>query len=213
MEHHYKYPRTYHLSFSEGCTSDDKKLSSVEQADTYEGKDIVISEKMDGENTTMYFDHFHARSLDSNNHPSRNLVKGIWGSIKHDIPEGWRICGENMYAQHSIVYDDLKSYFLVFSIWNEKNICLSWQETKEYAAILGLETVPELFVGKYDELVIKKLIDGLDLTKQEGIVIRNADSFGFDEFSSNVAKWVRKNHVQTDEHWTSGPVVPNKLKI
>lgn len=35
----------------------------------------------------------------------------------------------------------------------------------------------------------------------EGIVIRNADSFPLEDFSKNVVKYVRKNHVQTDEHW------------
>lgn len=211
MGQYFKYPRTYHLPFSEGNTSDDKMLSSA-ALDAFVGKLIVITEKMDGENTTMYTDHYHARSLDSNNHPSRNYVKGLWGAIKHEIPEGWRICGENLYAQHSIKYDSLPSYFMVFSIWNEKNICLSWQETKEYAAILGLETVPELFVGMYDESLLKNFISNLDLNSQEGIVMRTAGEYEFSEFSSNVAKWVRKNHVQTDEHWTLGPIIPNKLK-
>jgi len=209
MEQHYKYPRTYHVPWSEGSTSDDKMLNSLSQ---YEEREVVVTEKMDGENTTMYPGHFHARSLDSNNHPSRNYVKGLWVGIRHEIPEGWRRCGENLYAQHSIKYDSLPSYFMVFSIWNDKNICLSWKETKEYAAILGLETVPELFAGTYDESVVRRLVIDLDLGKQEGIVLRSAGEFEFSEFSSNVAKWVRKNHVQTDEHWALGPIVPNKLK-
>jgi hypothetical protein len=37
---------------------------------------------------------------------------------------------------------------------------------------------------------------------REGVVIRNAGEFPVDEFSNNVCKWVRPNHVQTDEHWT-----------
>ena len=38
--------------------------------------------------------------------------------------------------------------------------------------------------------------------KREGIVIRNAARFDNEDFSKNVMKWVRKGHVQTDEHWT-----------
>ena len=30
---------------------------------------------------------------------------------------------------HSIAYDALPAHFLVFSIWNERNECLSWDET------------------------------------------------------------------------------------
>jgi hypothetical protein len=37
---------------------------------------------------------------------------------------------------------------------------------------------------------------------KEGIVIRVADSFKLDDFPNYVCKWVRPNHVQTDEHWT-----------
>jgi hypothetical protein len=47
---------------------------------------------------------------------------------------------------------------------------------------------------------------------EEGYVVRNADKFHYDDFSSNVAKWVRKNHVQTDTHWMHSTIIPNGLK-
>ena len=121
-EERYKYPRTFHIPGSPGATSDDKVLSNL---DHFEGQEVVITEKMDGENTTIYPDYLHSRSLDSNNHPSRNWVKRLQGEIGYKIPKGLRICGENVFAQHAISYDKLPSYFLVFSIW-EGNTCLSW---------------------------------------------------------------------------------------
>lgn len=58
-----KYPRTYHLPFSEGFTSDDKVL---ENDDIFHNKEVVVTVKMDGENTTIYpTGEYHARSLDS----------------------------------------------------------------------------------------------------------------------------------------------------
>lgn len=33
--------------------------------------------------------------------------------------------------------------------------------------------------------------------------MRNADSFTFNEFAQNVGKYVRANHVLTDENWTA----------
>ena len=43
-----KYPRSYHLPFSPGATSDDKKWTN-EQAIAYTtGKDLVVTEKLDG---------------------------------------------------------------------------------------------------------------------------------------------------------------------
>lgn len=119
-----KYPRTYHLPWSPGATDDDRIM---EDPDTcFGGKAVVVTEKMDGENCTMYSDYIHARSLEYSSHPSRDRVKAMWSQIAHDIPKGWRVCGENLYAEHSIHYDDLSSYFQVFSVWNDKNVCLSW---------------------------------------------------------------------------------------
>lgn len=160
----------------------------------------------------MYCDHYHARSIDSNNHPSRNWVKGLWGNIRHDIPEGWRICGENIYAKHSIFYEDLDTYFEVFSIWDDNNKCLSWDNTVVWAELLGLKTVPVLHRGKFNLALIKKFHETLNLEKQEGFVIRNVKGFHYNDADKNIAKWVRKGHVQTSDHWMHGKVIPNLLK-
>jgi hypothetical protein len=60
----------------------------------------------------------------------------------HDIPLGWRVCGENVFAKHSIYYDKLPSYFLVFSIWDENNFSLNWEEVEGLCELLGFYTVP-----------------------------------------------------------------------
>ena len=158
------------------------------------GKEIIMSEKMDGENSSLMCDSVYARSLDSVDHLSRHWLKGLWGSIKFDIPEGWRICGENLYAKHSIHYTGLKTYFEVFSIWNEKNECLSYDDTKEWCDLLGLTMVPTIWRGIFDETFLKNY--NFDTETQEGFVIRLAESFKFEDFSTSVAKYVRAGHVQ-----------------
>jgi len=206
-----KYPRTPHLPWSQGATTDDITLKRVY---AFEGKEVVVTEKMDGENTTMYRDHIHARSLDSAHHPSRAWVKTLHGSICQDIPEGWRVCGENLYAEHSISYRNLPSYFLVFSIWTDKNECLSWQETEEWSALLGLSTVPVLYRGPFAYNTIRNLYNpDTDSKTIEGYVVRLESGFDYKDFTKSVAKFVRKNHVQTDEHWMSKPVTANGLQI
>ena len=205
-----KYPRTFHFPWSPGTTSDDRILKSFEH---FLGRPVVVTEKMDGENTTMYSNHIHARSLDSAHHPSRTIVKQLHGQIKHEIPEGWRVCGENLYAKHSIAYDQLPAYFLVFSIWTDKNVCLSWSDTKEWCSLLGLHTVPELYVGLFSEDTIRSMFSGTSKFggEQEGYVVRTVEGFPYSEFATHVAKYVRKNHVQTSEFWMTQPVVPNRL--
>jgi hypothetical protein len=202
-----KYPRTYHVPWSPGTTSDDKMHSDIS---FFDGKEIIITEKMDGENTTMMSDVIHARSLDSADHLSRHWVKGLWGKIKHDIPEEWKICGENLYATHSLHYTNLSSYFLVFSIWDENDFCLSWDDTVTFSKFLDLETVPVLWRGIYNKDFVENFKVNTEI--QEGFVIRIADSFHFDDFEQSIAKWVRKGHVTTEDHWMFKKVVPNELK-
>lgn len=203
-----KYPRTYHVPWSLGLKNDDRMMDNTER---WRGMEVVISEKVDGENTTMYNDYMHARSLEYESAIWRDRIKPIWGAIKHDIPDGWRVCGENMSAVHSIRYENLPSYFLMFSIWNDQNICMSWKETMEWADLLGVNIVPVLYWGVWDEAECRNLSDNLDINTQEGLVIRPAGSFAFKEFRNLVGKWVRPHHVQTDEHWTRKPVEYNGL--
>lgn len=202
----YKYPRTRHLPWSPGASHDDLIADEVEP---FVGQRVIVTEKMDGENTTLYRDHLHARSIDGRHHPSRNWVKALHARIAHEIPEGWRVCGENLYAQHSIVYEALPSYFMLFSVWDADNHCLDWDSTVEWADLLGLETVPVLYDGEFDPEWLQAL--DLDLQRCEGYVVRLASGFAYADFGKSVAKWVRANHVQTDQHWMHQEVVPNGI--
>ncbi len=196
--HWVKYPRTYHVPWSEGIPVDDKIVDSMA---SFIGKRVIVTEKMDGENTTMYHDHIHARSVDSKNHWSRNWIKAQWSQIRGDIPEYFRICGENLYATHSIKYHTLPSYFMGFSIWDGHNQCLSWDDTLEWFELFELEHVSVLYDGKYNENTIRELYKNELWDISEGYVIRVADSFDYSQFRFNVAKFVRKNHIQTTKHW------------
>lgn len=199
-----KYPRTMHLPWSLGVGSDDKIITSL---DCLSNNEVVVTEKLDGENTTMTAEYIHARSVDSGNHTSRDWVKQFHSTIAHDIPKNYRICGENVYAKHSIFYDSLESYFYGFSVWDEYT-CLSWDDTIEIFELLGITSVPVLYRGVFD----KNIFDKLDLTGKEGYVVRVCDSFDYYDFSKKVAKWVRKDHVQTDKHWTTQKITLNVLR-
>jgi hypothetical protein len=161
----------------------------------------------------MYSDYLHARSTEYESHPSRSWIKSFHSTIAHEIPKGWRICGENLYAKHSIKYNDLKSYFYVFSIWNENNICLSWDDTLLYCKVLNLVTVPELYRGIYNEKEIKKLYkENYEENEMEGYVVRNDGEFYYKDFRNNVGKYVRNNHINTHGHWIRSKLEINGIK-
>lgn len=200
-----KHPRTYHLPFS--SVENDSKFADMT---LLEKSVVAVSEKMDGECSTITKNDTFARSVDSNNHPSRNWLKGYAANFQYNLNEGERIVGESLYARHSIAYDGLESYFKGFMHW-EENKCSEWLKTLKVFNEYGIIPVPILYIGPYDEKIIKEIYDGLDFEKQEGIVVRNVNSFHYNDFHLNVAKAVRPNHVTTDQHWTIN-WVKNKLK-
>lgn len=205
-----KYPRTHHIPWSPGINSDDRIIDSMSR---FEGKRVIVTEKMDGECTTLYPDYTHARSIDGRSHPSRDWVKQFWSTISADIPSGWRVCGENLYAKHSIHYTALRTYFMGFSIWNDRNVSLSWDDTIEWFNLLGITPVPVLYDGIYNETTIRQLWNPSSWNDIEGYVVRLADSIEYGNFRHEVAKFVRKGHIQTVKHWMYGQPVERNLLI
>ena len=204
-----KYPRTNHLPWSPGLTDDDRMMQDLSP---FEGRRVIVTKKMDGENTSMYCDHIHARSIDSRGGEDRAWVKQFWSRISYEIPAGWRICGENLWAEHSISYRNLKSFFYGFSMWTDRNVCLSWDEMLEYFELLNIIPVPVLYDGIWDEKKIRALEKDMMWESDEGYVVRLADSFTYAEFKTSIAKFVRKGHVQTARHWRAGRAFfPNAL--
>ncbi|MFF2410099.1 RNA ligase family protein [Streptomyces sp. NPDC058092] len=202
------YPRTAHLPWSPGATSDDVRIADLS---ALTGREVVVTEKLDGENTTLYADGLHARSLDSAHHPSRGWVKALQGRIRARIPAGWRVCGENVFARHSIPYDGLESYFYGFSVWHGEH-CLDWDRTVVFLRGLGIPVPPVLWRGVFDARA-EKALRALkpDTGRQEGYVVRPTNGFGAPEFGRLVAKWVRPGHVRTGTHWMHAAVVENGL--
>lgn len=214
MNNHVKYPKTLHLSFSPGLTSGDRVLSDPS---CLHGKRFVITEKMDGENTTFYSDGFHARSVNYRHNFTRDQIAQYHAQVKYLIPDGWRVCGENLTYEHSIRYENLKHIFQVFSVWNEANICLSWEDTVKFCQETGFQMVPVAaytmnrsgsdeqeieFAIKHYMNYVKLQASAINPRQIEGFVARNIEQFHYDDFQKNVFKWVRENHVQTDdEHW------------
>lgn len=208
-----KYPRTYHLPWS-NPGKDDRQL---ETDNIFQGKEVVVSVKMDGENCTAYNDYIHARSVDGTSHPSRNWLRGfLFQNICWQLPENIRICGENLYAKHSIFYENLDSYFNLFSVWDNLT-CLSWKETEEYAFLLNLNLVPIIYKGIYDKkLILNEYTLKFKSPNCEGYVIRLANEFHYKDFRNSVGKFVEPEFKQivnnSHGHWISQKIIPNKLK-
>jgi hypothetical protein len=224
-----KYPRTLHLPWSSG-TSDDKISKDVSSLLNVE---IVVLEKMDGSNSSLEMKGCFARThAGPPNHPSFDGLKALHAAKRHLIPANFQLFGEWLFAKHSIAYDKLPAYFMLFNarcmdiperLIDPTFTCavewFAWDEVELWADEIGVPTVPVLFKGKVSsEKELKELTlslmkeNSLVGNEREGVVVRVARSFNDEEFSRCVMKFVRKDHVQTGDHWSHKKIVRNKLK-
>lgn len=214
-----KYNRTFHLPWSKGATNDDKIAKGVS---SLLNVPIVITEKMDGSNTSLESSGCFARThASAPTHSSFDALKALHASVKYIIDKDIQIFGEWCFAKHSIEYSELPSYFMLFGVrYLDENRWGSWTDVEMWAGDLGVSTVPLLFTGKVSsEKELQTLTESFINQPsccggiREGVVVRLAQSFDDDNFSKFVMKWVRANHVQTTEHWKDQEIVKNKLKV
>lgn len=206
----FKYPHTPYMDIS-GSVDLHDEVRSLDSFAWSDGRDVIVTEKMDGENTSVYADHIHARSLDSRHHDSRNWIKSYAAQyIQPVLAPGERVLVENVYARHSIAYNQLPSFAWIFGVFH-RTLVADWDYVELMASTVGLPTVPVLYQGPFDRHRIESVIASLDIEHQEGIVVRSREAFDVSEFSRHIAKWVRPGHVQTDQHWTRR-WVPNKMR-
>ncbi|MFK3985281.1 RNA ligase family protein [Micromonospora sp. NPDC050397] len=192
-----KYPRTHHLPDSPGATTDDRIVADL---DGLTGE-LVVTEKMDGGNVTFTRDLMYARSVDSGTHAWDRPAKALWARVAHEIPYGWRICGESMWARRSVAYSGLAGVFLVFAVWDTTHTLRSWDETVEWAMLLELPLVPVLHRGTDLATARAAWSRQRDADDSEGFVVRTAAPIPEAEFGRRVAKWVRPEHVRTEASW------------
>ncbi len=219
-----KYPRTFHLPWSPGGTSDDKRLTREEIATQFlvPGAEYVITEKMDGSNLALTRTAVYARSHSgAPGHRSFDGAKSLHAQVGHLIDLGTTVFGEWLYAKHSIEYTNLPSYFLLFGVRDDRTQSwLSWEDCEFMAEFLGVPTVPVLWRGtslrNVDDLESMTMWlyakAGACGAEREGVVVRHTAAFWDPEFRIRVAKLVRRDHVQTDTHWKDQEIVRNGLR-
>lgn len=225
-EDRFKYPRTYHFDWSLSLKNDDRKIPN-EWMEAFVGKEIVVTEKYDGENTSMYHDISHARSMDSRHHPSRDWAKMFHGQIKHRFRDAaalilgdeeryadLRVVVESNYARHSIAYtrekgNALPSFCMGLSVW-DRDGALSWDDSLMVFDLMGILPARVLYRGVWDEKLLREMALDQDPDLIEGYVVRVVDRIPFGHWFLPAGKYVRAKHVNTSQHWMRAEIVPNE---
>jgi len=200
------YPKTPHLPFSPGVNADDTRISDCL---TLIAEEVVVTEKLDGGNCCIKNGQVYGRTHSQPAmHESFSAVKELAHNFAATL-EGLELFGENMQGVHSIEYGNLSSFFYLFAVrrWGS---WLSWDETVALAEQLGIPTVPLLFRGRFAsesqlqgclETWLKEPSAVGASVNPEGFVVRRSTEFRVDEFPNRIAKFVRANHLQTDDAW------------
>lgn len=211
-----KYPSTSYLDVSPSQYGGNDVIETAK----FEDVPLVITIKMDGANVVLRRDSLGARNGDTAHHRSFDMLKALHAGFRHRIPEGLEIFAEWLYAKHSIHYTGslaLTSYLQIISAYDMKwRLWLSWDDTVRLAENLGYPTVPVLCTGVYAGWQILGRVTGLGTEViqdgHEGIVVRSTYPFHYGQFGTFVGKYVREGHVQTDDHWSAGPIIKNEVR-
>jgi hypothetical protein len=214
---HVKYPKTPYLNFSPGYESGDRYIANKELV----GKPLAVTVKKDGSCVTLSPDVVGARNGTEARHPSFALLKQRHAQIKDKIPPGIQIFGEWLFARHSIKYEGslaLQDYLEVFAVYDQHDqLFLSQDDVADLCKRLDLvmvETVARVVYEAEWVLVqgIKALADELIGKGHEGVVVKTVYPHHYTQHGLNVAKYVRANHVQTDQHWSRMEITKNVLR-
>ncbi len=181
---------------------------------------IDIFEKVDGANTGIYkidgkISLQRKRGAIDYSHPQYSFFQNewYWKNINklEKLPDNIVVYGELMRCKHTIYYNKLPDWFLVFDIYDlKRKRYMHWEDVKKICENVGLNTVPHIATVKIKD--VKRLYDYIPLESKygdtaEGIVVKNSNK-------QLMGKWVHPWFVKTIEdskHWQDQPIVLNAV--
>lgn len=217
-----KYEKTFRVPISQIKVPGKLILSGEELQSLLDGK-VEIEEKMDGANTGIIrhkkgFSLQKRGSLVGQSEHEQFQYFHAWANrMKYDnimsLPIDHIIYGELLYAVHTIYYDSLPDYFLVFDILDLKNShWMSRREKENFCSNFGFDIVPLVAEGHFDiedlhELMPKESAFG---KIAEGMVIKRYREEGY--LRGKIVKPEFTKTMEESEHWTKYNIRKNKLQ-
>lgn len=226
-DHIIKFPRTRHLINLGSATRDDLVLDK-DQMKKFLDNELIIEEKIDGANMGFSLTKDSKVKCQNRSHfvtseySNQFKILDKWISKNSaDLftvlePERHILFGEWLYMKHSIGYDKLADYFIVFDIFDSfENKFFSRSRLEETLANTNFKIIPLIAKKKFssmDELL--KLVKSKSSFYDgpiEGIYIRiNNEKWLVDR-----AKIVSDGFTNQlgDRHWSKNIITLNKLNI
>lgn len=189
------------------------------------GEHITITEKIDGANASIGFEDGELSCYSRKQKLSpENTLRGFYTLVQTFDTEKFREVLGNRYVifgewlvSHTIKYPATRlSKFYVFDVWDtEVEQYVPWSVTKDFAAKLGLTTVPLFYDGPFVSWEhIQSFVGKTEMDAEptgEGVVVKSQDRL--DNKSSNTPPYVKIVAAKFSEVHQSKPheVDPEKL--
>lgn len=189
------------------------------------GEHITITEKIDGANGSIGFEDGELSCYSRKQKlSSENTLRGFYTFVQTlDVEKFREVLGDRYIifgewlVQHTIKYLATRlSKFYVFDVWDtEVEQYVPWSVTKDFAAKLGLTTVPLFYDGPFVSWEhVQSFVGKTEMDAEptgEGVVIKSQDRL--DNKSSNTPPYVKIVAAKFSEVHQSKPheVDPEKL--
>lgn len=221
----HKFPHTPHLLWlGDGSPREDKLMPNGE-AEAFLRQEVVVEEKVDGANLGLSVGadgRIRAQSRGNYLAPGHSHAqwKPLWPwlacreeRLVDALGQELMLFGEWCHALHTIAYEALPDWFLVFDVF-EPARCAFWSSDRRNALAneLGLYTVPTIFRGLLTLHRVPNLIgpSSIGSPRMEGIYLRRESSGHLVARAKVVSPEFRQ---QIEEHWSRRRLIPNKRLV
>lgn len=226
MSDFFRFPHTPHIDWlGEGMPRDDKVLDEAEIASLL-AQPLRVEEKLDGANLGISIrDNGELRAQNRGQY----LLEPFAGqfsrlnswlaqhryALADHLSSDVIVFGEWCAARHSLDYDNLPDWFVVFDVY-DRSAQKFWSCARRnaLAETLGLAVVPTLYEGTATVDELKNLLSSASSQYREGTpegIVMRQDSAQWCEAR---AKLVRADFAQSiEEHWRSRAIEWNDVRV
>lgn len=226
MSDFFRFPHTPHIDWlGDGMPRDDKVLTEPE-IEALLAQPIRVEEKLDGANLGI---SLRATGELRAQNRGQYLLEPFAGQFSRlnswlgqhqyalcdNLQSDWIVFGEWCAARHSLDYDNLPDWFVVFDVYDRtEQKFWSCARRNALAEKLGLAVVPTLYQGTATLPELKELLAHASSRYREGnpegIVMRQDSEL----WCEARAKLVRADFAQSiEEHWRSRAIEWNDVRI
>ena len=218
-----KFPRTPHLVWLGESSPRGDKLMAAAEAGEWLCLPMTVEEKVDGANLGFSLGADGRLRAQSRGHYLDPRAAGQWKPLwrwlarreerlRSVLAPSLIAFGECCYAEHSVFYDSLPDWFLLFDVYDRREGRF-WSRVRrdQWAGGAGLCTVPLIATGAFGLRALRKLLvrSRLGSAPAEGLYLR----WDYRGWLLARAKIVRLGWIMaSDEHWSAGPLKTNRLR-